>query len=364
MIYQFDYNKMIKKICFFSTCFAVHKRVRLEYAERYLPPEVEIFILTPPKHNLYKTKRAKIVEISGNKIKFILKLRKFCTKNEVDLLVNLGTSNEGFGMFFATLGTKTKYIINEIGNNFDGIKIEKGIHKKIFSFVKTSLLAIPFFFSKKIIYPSEDICNKNKKYFFFIKNKMKQSPLMIDEKFFPIKDKDKARKKLSLPIKKEIILYVGRIFYLKGSDILFELIKRNPDKLFVMIGEIIDSSYEKIKFPNLLLIPSVTGKELVDYYNSADLFIFPSRIEAYGLVHREAMLCETPALISDIPSLRLTKHAIKAKLNAEDMQRKMDKFFLTSKKERKQLGKDCKKYVVKTNSYEVLKEEHKNLLLD
>jgi glycosyltransferase involved in cell wall biosynthesis len=355
---------MIKKICFFSTCFAVHKRVRLEYAERYLPSEIKLFLLTPPNHNHYKLKRTKIVEIPGNKINFILELRKFCKENKINLLVNLGTSNESFGMFFATIGTKTKYIINEIGNVFGGLKLENKTYKKILSFIKILFLTIPFAYSKKIIYPSRDICNKNKKYFFFIKNKMKQTPLMIDEEFFSQKDKNKIRKKLDLPIKKDIILYVGRIFYLKGSDILFELIKKNPDKLFIMIGEIIDPEYEKQKHPNLLLFPSVSGKELIDYYNSADLFIFPSRVEAYGLVHREAMLCETPALVSDITALRLTKYALKARLNVEDMQKKIDEFFSMSKKERKKLGKISRKDIMETNSYGVLKNEHKDLLLN
>lgn len=354
---------MIKKICFFSTCFAMHKQVRMEHAEKYLPKKTQLFFLTPPKHNKYRLKRTKVIELSGSKINFSLKLRKFCKKNKIDLLVNLGTSNESFGMVFATFGSKTKYIINEIGDIWGGVKIEEKPRKKILLFIKNLLLAIPFVFAKKIIYPSPDICKQNKKYFFFIKNKLKQTPLIIDEKLFFPRDKTKIRKKLNLPLKKNIILFVGRIFYLKGSDILLELIKKNPEKMFILIGEIIDPNYEKQKLENLLLIPSVKGKELVDYYNSADLFIFPTRIEAYGLVQREAMLCETPALVSDVPALRLTKHALKAKPNVEDMQKQIDNFFSTSKKEKKRLGEVSRKYVIETNSYRVLKNDHKNLLL-
>ena len=105
-------------------------------------------------------------------------------------------------------------------------------------------------------------------------------------------------------------------------------------------------------------------EELVDYYNSADLFIFPSRIEAYGLVHREAMLCETPALVSDIPTLRLTKYAFKSKPNVKDMQKQINEFFSMPKKERKKLGEISRDYIIKNNSYDQIKNKRKDLLLN
>jgi len=334
----------------------------MNYAEKYLPKKIQLFLLTPPKYNKYKLKRTEIIEVAGNKINFILKLRKFCKENNIDLLVNLGTVNETFGMVFATSGLKTEYIINFMGNIWDAP--QKKLSEKIFLFIKKTFLTIPFIFAKRIIQPSSDICNKTKKHFFFIKNKIKQSPLIIDEKLFFPKNEIKVRKKLKLPIKKDIVLSIGRIFYLKGSDILLELIKKNPEKLFVLIGEVMDSNYERQKLANLLIVSPVKVEKLVDYYNSADLFIFPSRVEAYGLVHREAMLCETPALVSDIPALRLTKYAFKAKLTMGDMQKKINKFFLMSKEERKKLGEVSRKYIIETNSYDILKNDHKNLLLN
>ncbi|MFH1607966.1 MAG: glycosyltransferase family 4 protein [archaeon] len=353
---------MIKKICFFSTSFAMHKQVRLKYAERYLPKDIQIFLLTPAAHNKYKLKRAEVIEISGSKINFVLELRRFCKKNRIDLLTNLGTINESFGMVFATFGLKTKYIINFIGNIWDITKLQNK-SKNLFLFIKKIFLAIPFIFAKKIIQPSPDLADKTKKYYPFTKSRVFHTPLIVDEKLFSPKDKASARKKLKLPIKKDIILSVGRVSYLKGSDILIELAKKNPDKLFIIVGEIIDKTYEKERLPNLVLIHSVKGKELADYYNSADLFIFPSRIEAYGMVHREAMSCETPSLISDIPALGLTEHALKSKPNAEEMQIQLDKFFSMSEKERKKLGKISRGYILKENSYNSLKEIHKELLL-
>ena len=36
------------------------------------------------------------------------------------------------------------------------------------------------------------------------------------------------------------------------------------------------------------------GKELADYYRQADVFVFPSRWDTFGLVQIEAMACGTP----------------------------------------------------------------------
>jgi len=342
----------------------MHKQVRMSYAEKYLPRKIKLFLLTPPKQNKYQLKRAQIIELGGNKINFTLGLRKFCKKNKIDLLVNLGTVNESFGMVFATFGLKTKYIINLVGDMWDELRVQKKIRKKAVIISKILLLIVPFMLAKKIIQSSSDIRDKIQKNFFFIKNKVYSCDLIIDEKLFFPKNKAGTRKKLNLPLEKEIILSVGRVSYLKGSDILFKLVEKNPEKLFIVIGEIVDLDYEKQKFPNLLLIPSARRKELVNYYNSADLFIFPSRVEGYGLVQRESMLCETPALVSDITSLRLTEYAFKANPDAEDMQKQINNFFAMSEKERKKLGKMSREYIIKKNSYKSLNDSLKGLLLN
>jgi glycosyltransferase involved in cell wall biosynthesis len=37
-----------------------------------------------------------------------------------------------------------------------------------------------------------------------------------------------------------------------------------------------------------------TGQELADYYRQADVFVFPSQWETFGIVMIEAMACGTP----------------------------------------------------------------------
>lgn len=355
---------MIKKVCFFTTNFSTHGQNRVQYARDYLPKEINIVLATPLSQNKYDLRGIKIIELSNSKLKFLLDLRKFCKENKIDLLINLGTTREGFGMLFSTFGTKTKYIVQIVGNTLDSYKIEKRFFKRVLLYLENLSYAIPFCFSKRVIFGAKDLQERTAKTFFPIKRKIKHSELVIDEKIFSHQRKNLCRKKLGLPQNKKIILFVARIEYLKGSDIMLSLIKNNLDKLFVLIGQIKDESFLNLKLPNLLLIPSINLKKLVEYFNASDLSVLPSRIEGYGLVTRESMLCGTPSIVSDIPSLRLIKHALKAKPDVNDMQKKIDEFFLMSKKEKEKLGKLGREYVVKTNSYEVLGDKLKNLLLD
>ena len=354
---------MIKKICFFSACFATHKQVRMEYAEKYFPKDIKLFLLTPKKENKYRLNRTEVIELSKNKILFTLKMRNFCRKNNIDLLINLGSHKESFSMLVATFLTGTKFIINLATNIWNAPSLEEKRYKKDLYYIIRFFLIFPFIFAKKIILPSQDLTDITKKYFFFIKSKIHQLPLIIDERLFPIQKKSFVRKKLKLPLNKEIILYTGRIQYLKGSDLLFKIIEKNKKRLFILIGER-DKELSNQKFDNVIFIPSAKLKELVNYYNAADLFIFPSRVEAYGMVHREAMLCKTPALVSDIPSLRLTPYVLKAKLSLLDMQNKIDNFFSMPKKKKLELGELSRKAVLEESSFEKLKGKYKEIYLE
>jgi len=52
-------------------------------------------------------------------------------------------------------------------------------------------------------------------------------------------------------------------------------------------------TYQK-QYPNVEFVGFKTGKELAEYYQLADVFVFPSRWETFGIVMIEAMACGTP----------------------------------------------------------------------
>jgi len=355
---------MVKKVCFFSTNFAVHKQVRVQYAEKYLPKEMDLFYATYPSQNHYNFRRAKIIEISEGEVKFTLGLRKFCKENKIDLLVNLGSTRESIGMLFATIGLDTKYIVQIMGNPWDSPKLQKGVLKKTAMILENLFYSVSFSLAEKIIFGAEDIQEKARRFFPFIKDKILHCDLILDERLFSPKNKQSIRKKLNLPLKKEIVIFVGRIDYLKGSDIMFELIKNNPERLFVLVGKISDERFKENILKNAVILESLDVASLADYYCASDLSILPSRIEGYGLVSRESMLCETPALVSDIPCLRKIKNVLIADLSVGAMQKKIDEFFSMPEKERNLLGKKGRKFVIKDCSYKILKPKFLKIYLN
>ena len=51
--------------------------------------------------------------------------------------------------------------------------------------------------------------------------------------------------------------------------------------------------------PNVVHTGYVPDEDLAGLYNLADLFIFPSILEGFGIPPLEAMCCGTPAIVSD-----------------------------------------------------------------
>jgi len=355
---------MIKRICLFTAYFAFNRQDMVEYLGKIFPKEVEIFLFTiKDEKNKFHSKRVKIVDTKCNKYTSFFELRKFCQKNRIERIVNLGALPwEGLAMAFASFFSRTKFICHMLGNpiNYLHFKLSKWGIKSFLG----ALIAYPFaLLPEKIIFCSRDITDICKKYLFFARKKIYQLPYFVDTNIFFQKNKKEVRKMLNLPLNKKIVLFVGRIEYMKGSDILSELIKRNSDILFILIGKLMDKNIAKDKSNNLKLFSSVDSKDLVNLYNAADIFVFPSRAEAYGRVHREAMACNVPAIVSDILALRQTKGAIVTKLDIEDFDKQIKKFFSLPEKEKQKLSKGLRELIIKECGFEACKDLYINYLL-
>lgn len=91
--------------------------------------------------------------------------------------------------------------------------------------------------------------------------------------------------------KKPIVLSVGRISPEKGLDDLVAL-EQQYSLVIVGDGPYMDHCREVFNYAKF--VGYKQGQELIDYYYQADVFVFPSRADTFGLVMIEAMAQGTP----------------------------------------------------------------------
>jgi glycosyltransferase involved in cell wall biosynthesis len=90
----------------------------------------------------------------------------------------------------------------------------------------------------------------------------------------------------------KVLLCVARVSKEKNLEDFFELQYPKSRKIMVGDGPMLEK-YRK-QYPDVEFVGFKTGKELAAYYANADVFVFPSRWETFGIVMIEAMACGTP----------------------------------------------------------------------
>jgi glycosyltransferase involved in cell wall biosynthesis len=137
------------------------------------------------------------------------------------------------------------------------------------------------------------------------------------DKFYPF-PKEAARKKLSLPIDKKMILSVGSLTPNKGFDLLIKALNilfeefHEKDLYLVIVGE---GAFRK-ELEQLItslhcnawvhLVGAIPHQRLSLWYNAADLFCLASEREGCPNVLLESLACGTPAvatLVWGIPEM-------------------------------------------------------------
>jgi glycosyltransferase involved in cell wall biosynthesis len=127
------------------------------------------------------------------------------------------------------------------------------------------------------------------------------------------KDLSDFRRRFARPDER-IIFNVGRMVYEKGADLLVEtapqVLSQAPDAKFVIGGRgpLFPSLRQRIDAMNLndkvMLTGFLSDEERDQLYVAADVCVFPSRYEPFGIVALEAMAAGTPVIVSDVGGLR------------------------------------------------------------
>lgn len=90
------------------------------------------------------------------------------------------------------------------------------------------------------------------------------------------------------------LVCVSRVSKEKNLDDFCKLIYPNSKKTMVGDGPYLNELSRR--YPDVNFVGMKKGKELAKYYANADVFVFPSKWETFGLVMIEAMACGTPVV--------------------------------------------------------------------
>jgi glycosyltransferase involved in cell wall biosynthesis len=146
------------------------------------------------------------------------------------------------------------------------------------------------------------------KYFGIQPEKVKVTYLGAGPEFVP-RNKGEIRKKLSLPDGIKIILHVGTAAARKRVSLLIKsfAMVNSSDTIMLRLGR---STGDHLKLCEKLgvikrvkFIENVSREDLPLYYSAADLFVFPSSYEGFGLPPLEAMASGCPVLAANCSSI-------------------------------------------------------------
>jgi glycosyltransferase involved in cell wall biosynthesis len=89
-----------------------------------------------------------------------------------------------------------------------------------------------------------------------------------------------------------VLLCVSRVSKEKNLEDFFRL--DYPGARKIMVGDGPMKEEYQAKYPEVEFVGFKTGIELANYYAMADVFVFPSQWETFGIVMIESMACGTP----------------------------------------------------------------------
>jgi glycosyltransferase involved in cell wall biosynthesis len=134
-------------------------------------------------------------------------------------------------------------------------------------------------------------------------------------KYAELPPKGSFKKKYGIDEYEKIILYLGRIHRIKGIDFLVKafaiVIKKLDDVKLVIVGP--DDGYLKeIKAliknlsmeKNILITGLLPDKDKLEAYVDADVYVLPSRFEAFPMSVLEAYSCGKPVIASKVGGLK------------------------------------------------------------
>ena len=110
-----------------------------------------------------------------------------------------------------------------------------------------------------------------------------------------------------------IVYYVGRIQHEKGAHLLIDaaaqVLYQDPNVKFILAGTgamlgVLRHRVDELGLADRIVLPGyVSNKTRDQLYQAADVAVFPSLYEPFGIVALEAMAAHCPVIVSDVGGL-------------------------------------------------------------
>lgn len=121
----------------------------------------------------------------------------------------------------------------------------------------------------------------------------------------PLLPEEKRRLRIDNGFSSEtMVITVGQFIPRKGIDVLLKAWdKSDPNSMLIIVGGEPTTEYlaltDEISSDKVRFVPFMSKNELKEYYRMADLFVFPTREDIWGLVVNEAAAMGLPIVSTD-----------------------------------------------------------------
>jgi glycosyltransferase involved in cell wall biosynthesis len=131
------------------------------------------------------------------------------------------------------------------------------------------------------------------------------------EEYRTLPGKGSFRKRIGIDRDTPLVLFLGRINFTKGLDLLApsfaRVLRKVPDAVLAIVGPDNEGYLRKVKgwcrdfgiMDKVRFVDHLERKEVTEAYVDADVFVLPSYTENFGLTVVEAMACGCPVVLSD-----------------------------------------------------------------
>ena len=273
----------------------------------------EMFLIHDKKTNdpLYKAANDVIIPKIPFKLTYAIGLPYITRKTKIDILHVPAHGYSQIMPFFLNSNVKKILTIHDL----TPLLFPETHTKKTLQWWVSSLNLIK---SRTDVIIADSLNTKNDciNYLNIPNEKIKVIPLAADSIYRPSKHKEEIREDLEkrYGIKFPFILSVGTLEKRKNIPNLIkafnQLKERGTNHKLVIIGsngwkyrDIFNTANELNLEKDVLFTGYIPNEDLVKFYNAADLFVYPSIYEGFGLPPLEAMACGCPVITSNSSSL-------------------------------------------------------------